>query len=669
MAQGSDSHTHFIDQPAVATMILDAAYDAFVAIDGRGHVTYWNKQAELLFGYSQEQALDHDMASLIIPPSQRDAHWKGLRHFQATGEGPILNKRIEITAINNKGEEFAVELAVFPIDPHSKFAFGAFIEDISARKEQEKWQNVHHRISQIIASSTDVAEAMRTILEAVCSTAGWDLGVVWEITLDNKLQYLQSWSQPGVDCQAFISASQEIIFRHGEGIPGRIWRFAQPFSSADICTDENFPRRDAAQTCGLQSAFAFPLVSGDKVVGIIEFYSKSKLMVHNRVFELLQTTGSVMGQFMERKRSEHLMQTILDNMIEGVCVLNRDLQVVLWNRANAEWMTINNGMTPLQWPEQGVFASDGKTPYPQDKLPSILALQGEKILQAEVFVTTKDKPEGAYLSVNALPLLANDGTVIGVLNVARDVTRRKQMEKELQNARDFAERASAMKSQFVSTVSHEIRTPLSGIIGMAELLSEKLKSSEHHHLVEYILDASHDLLSILNDLLDFSKIEAGKMRLEFLAFSPRKLLEEVMRILEPSAERKNLIINSEVDSDIPDQIIGDPTRVKQVLLNLGSNAVKFTASGGINLSLKNEPPDLIKFEVQDTGIGISKEHIKNLFQPFKQADERVSRQYGGTGLGLSISAALIKLMSGDHGMSSTPDEGSSFWFVIPKNPR
>ncbi len=252
-------------------------------------------------------------------------------------------------------------------------------------------------------------------------------------------------------------------------------------------------------------------------------------------------------------------------------------------------------------------------------------------------------------------------------DLRKEIERRRQMERQLAAARDAALDAAKAKSAFLATVSHEIRTPMNGVIGTVSLLLGTPLAAEQREYADQIQRSADSLVTIINDILDFSKIEAGKLTLEAVAFDPREALHDAIDVVAPSAQAKGLELVCDVPSDLPALISLDPSRWRQMLLNLLGNAVKFTAAGSVRVTLSLEPvpgaDPLLRVTVADTGIGIRRDALAGLFEPFSQADGSMTRRYGGTGLGLAITRQLAELMGGKVGVESAEGRGSAFWFT------
>lgn len=261
------------------------------------------------------------------------------------------------------------------------------------------------------------------------------------------------------------------------------------------------------------------------------------------------------------------------------------------------------------------------------------------------------------------------GSMAKAVQVFKDSELNKQ---SLERAKSIAEELAKAKSDFLATMSHEIRTPMNGVMTMANILDQTQLTSDQREMTKTIRQSSEALLIIINDILDFSKIEAGKLAIESVRFDLLEQIESAADLIAPRAEAASLLLLVDLDDMIPETVIGDPTRLRQILLNLAGNAVKFTTSGSVTIRLRHVPSDegsyRMRFEVIDTGIGMTKEQVGGLFQAFAQADSSTARKFGGTGLGLAISKQLVELMGGDIGVISEPGVGSTFWFELPLNP-
>ncbi|WP_426003850.1 response regulator [Paenarthrobacter sp. NyZ202] len=326
------------------------------------------------------------------------------------------------------------------------------------------------------------------------------------------------------------------------------------------------------------------------------------------------------------------------------------------------------GLSPLVR-ETGTARKDGRAYAAMLELLPYLP-----VFSAVFFIPGRAVGNDPILIVTGLLMVAFV-VVRQVLIVVENVTLTSELESkvtertaELLDAREDALEASRLKSEFLATMSHEIRTPLNAVIGLTSLMMDTELSEAQRQYARGVKGAGEVLLTLINDILDFSKLEAGKVDLDVTAFDPRELVEEVAGLVAEAAQSKDLELISYCHPDVPERLMGDPGRIRQILLNLSSNAVKFTPSGEVEIQvsvLEQEGKDArLRFEVRDTGIGISPEDHHRLFESFAQADASTTRRYGGTGLGLAISRRLTEVMGGQIGLDSEVGKGSKFWFVL-----
>ena len=372
------------------------------------------------------------------------------------------------------------------------------------------------------------------------------------------------------------------------------------------------------------------------------------------------------------REQEGFLQTVLQGLDEGVVACDREGRVKLYNDRAREL----NGVPPTEsgpetWSDYfSLFKADGHTPLPLDEVPMVTTLRGGFVTDAEVTVA----PHGQaprLLKISGRPIFDEDRTQIGAVCVARDVTEAKRAEQELHRARDEALEASRMKSEFLANMSHEIRTPMNGVMGMTELLLDTDLTDEQAEYARMACSSGEILLTVVNDILDLSKIEAGKVELDEADFDVVGAAEGCCALLRSRAEQKGLALRCDVRGSVPRSVRGDETRLRQILLNLVNNAIKFTDEGEVTVAVRADgassdgAAQIVRFEVSDPGVGIDPPQVARLFEPFAQADTSTIRRYGGTGLGLSISRQLVEMMHGEIGAESEAGVGSTFWFTVP----
>ncbi|MEI6557767.1 MAG: CHASE domain-containing protein [Rhodospirillaceae bacterium] len=363
--------------------------------------------------------------------------------------------------------------------------------------------------------------------------------------------------------------------------------------------------------------------------------------------------------------SEERFRLLLDLASDGIHILGEDGRLVMWSRSF---------LGTLGYAESegaGLSIADWDAAIPRERLIERLAAL---IRVPAVFETRHRRRDGSEFDVE---INAGGIEMAGkryLYASSRDITERKIRDEELRQARRAAEEAARAKSDFLAMMSHEIRTPITSVLGMADLLYRTSLTAVQSDYLAILRSSTKTLMTILNDILDISKIEAGKIAIEATPFRLRDAVREVVELGQGTASAKGLALTLDIAPAVPAVVVGDPTRLKQVLFNLLNNAIKFTEHGSatVRLSLA-EPPGpvsaasgaVIRFEVEDTGIGIDADQRDHLFTAFTQADATTTRRFGGTGLGLAISRKLVELMSGRIGVDSQSGAGATFWFVLP----
>ena len=424
--------------------------------------------------------------------------------------------------------------------------------------------------------------------------------------------------------------------------------------------------------CATDIAFSpFPLPAATPRRAGLSQFGKSRTFSSLRPILMFTSLSRLLRCCRERLRHRaqetlldaNLLDALMEHIPDNIYFKSKDSRFIRINKAAAKWFGLAEPSAAAGKDDFDLFTDEHAQAAFDDEQRIIQT--GQPLVHVEEKETW---PDGriTWVDTSKLPLRDREGKIIGTFGISRDITEKKRVEETLRRAKETAEAASRAKSEFVANMSHEIRTPLNAIIGMAELLLDTDLSPSQRDYAETILEAGGSLLTLLNDILDFAKIEAGKFELVPAPFDLREGIGSVMKSLAVRAHSKNLELAYRVAADIPPTLIGDFSRLRQILVNLVGNAIKFTEEGEVVLDVSPEKHTsenvTLRFRVRDTGIGIPTSKLDQIFEEFEQADRSTTRRYGGTGLGLAIARRLTRMMGGRIDVESQEGVGSTFSF-------
>ena len=619
--------------------ILENVVDAIITITSRGIIHAFNAAGERIFGYTAEEVLGQNI-KMLMPSPYREEHDGYLARYLTTGKEKVIGSGREVVGQRKDGTTFPIHLSVSQVfieegGRDEEILFTGIVRDLTSEVYQRQLNaDYEGQIAAIGKSQMVIEFAMDgTILKAngkFLETMGYSLEEVI-----------------GQHHSMFVDADESQSAEYAE--------FWEKLNQGEDVTAELKRINKRGQDIWIQASYNPILDLNGKPCKVVKYsvdISQQKLL--NSDYE---------GQIAAISKSQMVIEFDLDGTIL---------------KANEKFLeTMGYSLEEVIGQHHSMFVDA------EERQSTEYALFWEKLNQGK-YVTAELKRinkhgQDIWIQASYNPILDLNGTPCKIVKYSVDVSQRvlidqalEEAKQDLIHAKEAAELANQSKSEFLANMSHEIRTPMTAILGFTDILLGSVEKSEDIDSVKTIKRNGESLIGLINDILDLSKIEAGKLDVEHIDCSPRQIVADVASLMRIRAVAKGLLLKVMYDGPLPETICSDPTRLRQVLINLVGNAIKFTETGSIEIVvrlLNSEGDDpRLQLTVTDSGIGIPEEKIEKLFSPFTQADGSTTRQFGGTGLGLTISKRLVELLGGMVSVASTTGEGSSFTVTVATGP-
>jgi PAS domain S-box-containing protein len=610
--------------------LLDASPEAMVCVDAHGRIVLANARAVAVFRYAPEDLVGMPVENLV-PEPLRGAHVRHREHYLAAPVPRAMGEGLRLIALRGDGTECPVEISLAAVDGEGGTIVFATVQDVTERLAQEQSDA---QLAGIVAASSD-AIVSKTLDGTILT---WNPGAerLYGYTaremIGNDVTVILPPDRPDEERGLLARVSAGELIKHHET------RRVRKDGTTIYVSLSMAPVRDPAGVIVGASTISHDITA--------EVEAERRLRFEREQFQTIMTAAS----------DPFISMDSLGLITEW----NRQAEQVFgWQRDQVLGRHVVDTLLPRRYGAALGRVLEGRWQWLLDRPTEMTAVRAdgtELPIELTMWRIRREGPSTFHA-------------------FARDITARRQTEQALAQARDQAVETARLKSQFLASMSHEIRTPMNGVIGLSGLLLGTELGETQRRYAQGINNAGVALLSVINDVLDFSKLEAGKVVLERTNFELWRLLDEVVGLVADATGAKELTVSARCDPALAAPVSGDAGKLRQVLLNLAGNAVKFTSRGAVAVTAVPAATDAfpagsipVRFEVVDTGIGIDDDQQAGLFEPFTQADAGTTRRFGGTGLGLAISRELVGVLGGEIGLSSEAGRGSTFWFTVPLLP-
>jgi PAS domain S-box-containing protein len=617
---------------------------AILVVDAYDRVQMVNPAFETLFGFRESELVGHPIDAFIVP-TDRSAEAAGLsqRGFAGETARSVTQRR------RKDGTLVDIDLTVVPLATgrNTVGAYGIF-RDLTEQKRAERHLRAQYAVIEALANSATIEGAASWVLRSVAEALQWQCGVMWIVDKTaNELRCVDCWCSPEIDSAQFEAETRQRRFARGVG-PGRTWALGRPNWISDVTTEPAFSRHTAAVTAGLHAAFSLPMMLDNDIVGVLEFFTRSILDSDDQILRMFDALGQQLGEFVGRTRAQEQLERFFMMSGDLLCIAGFD---GYFTRVNDSWhRTLGYTTTELMsHPFMDLVHQDDReaTQAMFDGL-----MRGVPVMAFEHRYRCKD---GSYrwLSWTATP--KPDEQL--VYAVAHDATARKLLEHQTQET-------LKMRNDFVSFVTHQLRTPLSGIKWMLELAGDTDEAAEKASYLDDARESANRLIGLVNDLLDASRLESGKLQVTLEPVRLRELTDAVLGDVAALVREKGHALDVQSDPDLPAAML-DLQLMRQVILNLVSNAIKYTPPGGRIKITVGRAGQSVRWSIQDSGIGISRDAQKRLFEKFFRAENAHTVDTEGTGLGLYLVRLIVERLGGAIACESEEGRGTLFYFTLP----